>query len=224
MVTTIPNKEPVTYVNPYMDLAKNEFSDWIFYEDQAKLLMGSWDQITKREDQPLHVEIGTGNGFHFANYAERYPESPFLGFEIKYKELVQTIRRSLGVGSKNSWMVKADAQNFTEYFSPGEVEKVMIHFPDPWPKRRHQKHRLMKSIFLEGLYKSLPKGGVVEFKTDHYGYFQWATRQVASTSWDLNFYTEDLHNSFVADKNFVTHFETIFLKKGQPIFYFELRK
>lgn len=214
----------VNSVNPYVDLAKKEFADWIFFEEQAKLLCGQWREVVKSLQKPLHVEVGTGNGFHFAHYAKANPIQPLLGFEIKYKELVQTIRRSLKAECKNTWMVKADAKNFREFFAPGEVEKVMVHFPDPWPKRRHQKNRLMKASFLTDLYDHLAEPGVIEFKTDHFGYFQWATREVAQSPWSLSYYTEDLHNSYVAEDNYVTHFESIFLKKGQPIFYFELRK
>lgn len=219
----MPMNKTSQCVNPYVELVK-DYENQVFFDQQARANKGQWGKITRSLKGPLHVEIGTGNGYHFSNYAEANRSTPVFGFEIKYKELVQSIRRATRAGCENAWMIKGDAKYFCEYYAANEVEKVMIHFPDPWPKRRHQKNRLIKKEFLQDLYSVLVEDGVVEFKTDHYGYFKWATRQVAHTNWRLTYYTEDLHKSLVAKKNYVTHFENIFLKKEQPIFYFELRK
>lgn len=215
--------KPKNEVNPYVELAEKEFRPWIFFSEEAKELRGQWSQRLKASS-PLHIEIGTGNGFHFGNYVKAKPKQTVIGFEIKYKELVQTIRRAKKEEAENAWMIKADAREVSHIFTSGEVEKTMIHFPDPWPKRRHQKNRLMTKQFLKDLYKVSAANGVVEFKTDHFGYFQAATKEVAGTPWRLSYYTEHLHESHVADTNFVTLFEQIFLKKKQPIFYYELRK
>ena len=67
-------------------------------------------------------------------------------------------------------------------------------------------------------------GAYVEFKTDHYDYFQWATQFFNKGPFEMVFYTEDLHNSCRAEENFVTHFETLFLKKRQPIYGCLLKK
>jgi len=210
------------FVNPYIGRV-NEYSDWILSNDEAEAARGSWRRQLGTE-APLHVEIGTGNGFHFAHYAQTNPQLAVVGFEIKYKTLVQSIARARRFGCKNARMVKADAKKLTSYFAPGEVDKLIVHFPDPWPKARHGANRLMHASFFREAFTVLKDGGAIEFKTDHLGYFRFATQQVAMSPFTMSFYTENLHRSLVAEKNYVTQFESLFLRKGQPIYYFSLLK
>jgi tRNA (guanine-N7-)-methyltransferase len=214
---------PSHFINPYISLMDIQ-SEWVFEQESAQLLKSQWQKKVFQSSQPLHVEIGTGNGFHFAHYAETNPEVCFLGFEIKFKTTVQSIERARGLGATNARMIKGDARKLTNYFADREVQKIMIHFPDPWPKRRQQKNRLMSSLFLKEMEQVLSPGGVVEFKTDHFGYFKHATRCAAESNLTLEFYTEDLHHSFISESNYVTLFEGFFLRKSQPIYSFILRK
>ena len=121
-------------------------------------------------------------------------------------------------------MVLGPVKSLTEYFAPNEVEKIIIHFPDPWPKLRQQKNRLMQVPFLLSAFEVLQPGGVLEFKTDHYDYFCFARSQATKTPFTLTSYSEDLHQSLWAKENFKTQFESLFLRKHQPIFYFSLSK
>jgi tRNA (guanine-N7-)-methyltransferase len=198
--------------------------DWAYSEKDAQKNRGQWALHVAGAQVPVHVEIGTGNGAHFAHYAETCPNVSLLGFEIKFKTLVQSIERARSSGAIHARMIKADARKLSDYFAPSEVEKVMVHFPDPWPKRRQQKNRLMNQNFFKELEIVLKPGGTLEFKTDHYGYFLFAARNASASSLRLVHYTEDLHHSFVAEKNFVTAFEALFLKKGQSIYSFTLQK
>ena len=214
---------PPYFINPYIQRMELQ-DDWVFSEDVAKETRGQWAQKITSEASAVHVEIGTGNGFHFAEYAKTRAEVAFLGFEIKYKTLVQSIERARDFGAVRARMIKADARKLSDYFGPQEVEKVIVHFPDPWPKRRQQKNRLLNKAFFRELEVVLKTGGEFEFKTDHYGYFLFAARNAAESQLTIIHYTEDLHHSFVAGENFVTAFEAFFLKKGQSIFSFKLRK
>lgn len=210
-------------INPYVHMIE-DYSDWVLMDHQARDVRGQWNRKIFTTSKPLDVEIGTGNGFHFAHYAKQNPERSLVGFEIKFKTLVQSIARARREGCENARMIKGDAQRLSDYFDDGEVQKLMIHFPDPWPKLRQQKNRLLNKMFFSEAYRVLAKGGVLEFKTDHYGYFQWATQQATQSDFLMTFYTEDLHNSFVSETNFVTQFESLFLRKAQPIFFFSLKK
>lgn len=210
---------PPHFVNPYVQRMSQQ-NEWVFTEDRAKTQRGFW----QKKQQPLHVEIGTGNGFHFAHYSTQHPQVQLVGFEIKFKTLVQTIERARGLGADNVRMIKGDARSLGKYFAPNEVDKVMVHFPDPWPKRRQQKNRLMNGDFFRELTVVLKPGGCLEFKTDHPGYFQFAAFHAARSPLTMTHYTEDLHRSFKAANNFVTGFETFFLKKNQCIYSFTLHK
>lgn len=211
--------------NPYVELMYSEFKDWSFDESATKN-KGQWRQeIFKVEkNTPLDLEIGTGNGTHFAKLTESFPERMFVGLELKFKTLVQSIRRSLRAGCTNGRMARFRAEDILELFESEEINNVYIHFPDPWPKKRQRKNRLIKEKFLRDLYSVMKPGGFVEFKTDDLSYFKWAVDYFRTSPFVISFYSEDLHNSFRKDKNFVTHFESLFLKKQQPIYYCCLEK
>ncbi len=212
-------------VNPYVELMYSEFKEWSF-DETASNFQGNWrTEVFKSEPlAPLDLEIGTGNGTHFAQLTEKFPDRLFIGLELKYKTLVQSIRRSLRAGCTNGRMARYRAEGVKELFADQEINNVYIPFPDPWPKKRHNKNRLIQTQFLLDLYDVMKPESFVEFKTDDWGYFLWAMKFFRESPFTISFYSEDLHNSFRKDKNFVTHFESLFLKKKQPIFYCLLKK
>lgn len=201
-----------------------EYEPWIVDEELAQQYKGQWRKGPTRSFEHLDVEIGTGNGFHFSHRAEQFPERSLVGFEIKFKTVVQSIRRCTRLGCETARMIKADASDLRAFFATDEIDQLFIHFPDPWPKPRQQKNRLLNSEFLEKTYEVIKPGGIVEFKTDHFGYFLAAAKCAVQSKFEMVFYTEDLHNSFEKDNNFVTQFESLFLRKRQPIFLFLLKK
>lgn len=218
-------KENFSLSNPYVALMYGEFKPWSF-DEKAVENKGLWrtDIFKCDSEKAIDLEIGTGNGTHFAQLTENYPERYFIGLELKYKTLVQSIRRTLNAGCKNARVARIEAEKVLELFEPEEINNVYIHFPDPWPKKRHIKNRLMQTEFLKNLYQVMRPGSYVEFKTDHYDYFEWAMPYISRSAFEIEFYSEDLHNSFQASKNFVTHFESLFLRKRQPIFYCRFKK
>ena len=202
-----------------------EFKDWSF-DENATEKKGLWrsEVFACEDDRPVDLEIGTGNGTHFAQLSEKNSERMLIGMELKFKTLVQSIRRSLRAGCTNARMIRYRAEKIKELFADQEINNVYIHFPDPWPKKRHNKNRLIQTEFLEDLYDIMKPGALVEFKTDDYDYFKWAIRYMNKSPFIIQFLTEDLHNSFRKDKNFVTHFESLFLQKQQPIYCCLLKK
>lgn len=217
------NLENRKFINPYIQ-RMIDYGHWVLPEEQAKSIRGQWASQIFKTEKPVHIEIGTGNGFHFGHYAYSNSQVSLVGFEIKFKTLVQSIARARSLGCTNARMVLGPVKNLTEYFAPGEVAKIIIHFPDPWPKRSHHKNRLMSKDFLTSAFRALEPGGILEFKTDHHEYFLSATRQLRDVPFTVTGYTQDLHKSPWAADNFRTQFESLFLQKRQPICYFSLRK
>lgn len=217
------NFEYSTFINPYIQKMA-DYGHWVLSEEKAQSAQGVWAQSVFRSSQPIHIEIGTGNGFHFAHYAQSNPQLLLVGFEIKFKTLVQSIARARSHNCTNARMVLGAVKDLKTYFSENEIEKIIIHFPDPWPKTKHRKNRLISTNFLNSAFSVLKPGGVLEFKTDHHEYFLSATSAVKNSPFEIIAYTEDLHNSVWADQNFKTQFEDLFLRKKQRIAYFSLRK
>lgn len=211
------------FINPYIQKMADQ-GEYVLQEEPAKNSKSLWSSAVFKNDRPLHVEIGTGNGFHFAHYAQQNPNVSLVGFEIKFKTLVQSIGRARVHDCTNARMVLGPVKLMSDYFANGEVEKILIHFPDPWPKIRQRKNRLMSVEFLQSAYAALSPGGILEFKTDHHEYFLSTAALLRQTPFVLKAYTENLHHSAWAEVNFKTQFESLFLRKKQRINYFCLHK
>lgn len=212
-------------VNPYVELMYAEFKSWT-YDSKASDFKGLWRRgvFGCEKETPLDLEIGTGNGTHFAHRAQQFPDRCLVGLELKFKTIVQSIRRARSLGCQNARMVRYKAEAITDLFAPSEVNDVYIYFPDPWPKVKQQKNRLIQREFLNDLYLVMRQGCYLEFKTDDLSYFRWAVRQFFESSFEVIFYSEDLHTSFRKDHNFITQFESLFIKKRQPTYYCRLQK
>lgn len=127
-------------------------------------------------ERPIEIEIGSGKGSFLVEAARRWPERSFLSIEWAraYAEHVRdrVRRRDL----RNVRVVRADASQFLRsVIPPGSVSVIHIYFPDPWPKKRHRKRRLMTPLFVEAIGCALKSGGEVRFVTDHRKYFEEAT-------------------------------------------------
>ncbi|MEN6578665.1 MAG: tRNA (guanosine(46)-N7)-methyltransferase TrmB [Phycisphaerales bacterium] len=122
---------------------------------------------------PVHIEIGSGKGTFLLNQAAAQPEVSFLGIEWARKYYRYTMDRIGRRGLTNVRIIRADAPAFLRDFVPTEsVDCFHIYFPDPWPKKRHHKRRLLQSANLEVIMRCLKPGGQIRLATDHEEYFQ----------------------------------------------------
>lgn len=127
-------------------------------------------------DAPVEIEIGSGKGTFLVESAEARPETSFLSIEWarSYAEYVRdrVRRRNLG----NVRVARADASRFfRDHVPAGSVSAIHVYFPDPWPKERHHKRRLIQPPFVEVAAEALEPGGELRFVSDHAGYFEAAT-------------------------------------------------
>jgi len=122
--------------------------------------------------QPLEVEIGCGDGGFLAQHAARHPERNFLGVERLKGRLGKLARRGPREGLTNVRLLRIEAAYFVEYLlPPASVTTTHLYFPDPWPKKRHHKNRLIQPPFVKLLARALTPGGTVYLRTDNLGYF-----------------------------------------------------
>jgi len=206
-------------------MLNGEYSRWAFNEERAPLMKSKWrEEFGVSYGHPLDLEIGTGNGYFFAYLANTNPSRALVGIELKFKPLIQSIRRAVRGGAENARIIRYNAIRLDDLFSSAELNNVYIHHPDPWLKKRQWKNRLIQEGFLVELHRLMRPGTFVDFKTDSREYFEWAVPLFNSSPFTLERETWDLHKSEWQGANFVTHFESIFLKKGQPIHYARLTK
>ena len=123
-------------------------------------------------EQPLEIEIGTGKGTFLAEEACRRNEVNFLGLERASRYWRHASDRLRRRGCENARVVLAEAGYFLAGFVPdAAIRAVHVHFPDPWPKKRHHKRRLIQSSFVREIERVLESGGRLQIVTDHADYF-----------------------------------------------------
>jgi tRNA (guanine-N7-)-methyltransferase len=212
--------------NHYVQMLHGEYANWAFDQEEAETFKGRWrsEVFGINDEDPVDLEIGTGNGFYFSYYTQEHPERNLVGLEIKYKPLIQSIRRARKAGSENGRMVRYHASDLERLFEEKELNNVFLQFPDPWPKKRHAKNRLLQMGFLKKLHRLQRDGSFFEFKTDNEAYFEQGLSLIDGSPYELELISRDLHNEEWADKNYLTHFEKLWTSKGLKTHYIKLRK
>ena len=185
-------------------------------EDQR----GCWKQVFGNKN-PVHIEIGMGKGRFILNMAKKYPNINFIGIETYSSVLLRAIEKydtQEFHDLKNIRFVCMDARNIGDVFTEGEGKKIYLNFSDPWPKARHAKRRLTSVEFLKRYESVLAPDGVVEFKTDNTGLFNFSLEQVREAGWVLRAFTYALHRHVEMNKgNIMTEYEEKFSSRGNPI-------
>jgi tRNA (guanine-N7-)-methyltransferase len=133
-------------------------------------------------DPPYLLEIGFGDGYFLVERAKENPEKMFLGVEISFISVKKTILRAEREGVYNLRIVKGDARVVLNYaFPPQCLDTVYVLFPDPWPKKRHLKRRLMNRWFLEVLATRMISHGKLILETDDEGYREFFLEELKET-------------------------------------------
>jgi tRNA (guanine-N7-)-methyltransferase len=124
------------------------------------------------QPRPVEVELGSGDGSFLAQWAQMCPEVSFIGVERLLGRLRKLDRRGLRLGLRNLRLMRIEAGYFLQYLLPlRSVQAIHLYFPDPWPKRKQRKHRLVNDCFPELTARVLAAGGVVYLRTDDADYF-----------------------------------------------------
>ena len=178
---------------------------------------GRWHLIFGNEN-PIHIEIGMGQGQFIMKLAKEHPDINYIGIERYSSVLLRALQKMEIEPLPNIRFLCMDASIITEVFDKEEVAKIYLNFSDPWPKERHAKRRLTSRQFFERYDKILAGNGVVEFKTDNDDLFAFSMEEVAEAGWTLDAHTFDLHHDPVLNEgNIMTEYEEKFSSLGHPI-------
>lgn len=181
---------------------------------------GIWKKEFFQNDNPLHIEIGTGKGTFINTLAARNSQINYLGVEKVEDVLLKAVQKCYTNNLPNLAFLWIDVNNIVDYFSPGEVDRLYINFCDPWPKNRHTKRRLTYKEFLLMYKKILSDQGEIHFKTDNEGLFEFSLNEFSDQGWRLKNISLDLYKN-LPDDNIATEYEEKFVQKGNKIFRLE---
>jgi len=127
-------------------------------------------------DQPLEVELGSGDSSFLVEYARRHKGHNFIGVERLLGRIRKLDRKGGRAGLTNLRGVRIESSYFLEYLLPPQSAVALhVYFPDPWPKRKHRRHRLINQRFPALARQALAPGGTVYLRTDDENYFEQMT-------------------------------------------------
>ena len=174
---------------------------------------------------PLELEIGSGKGTFLANQAAATPGVNYIGIEYAgafWRYAADRLRRA---GLPNVKLLHYEAASFVRQFcGDGVFRQVHIYFPDPWPKKRHHKRRLVQGPFLAQLHRVLEPAGRVRLATDHAEYFAWMQEHVAGVADLFEVLPFDSPASAGEGELVGTNFERKYRREGRSFHAMVLRR
>lgn len=169
----------------------NFYLDYLIETRRSEIFPLQWEQLFGRS-APLAVEIGFGNGEYLENWTQQQPDWNIVGIELAMESTVRLLRRLKQKQRANGRVLHGDARfMLRECFAENSLHKVMMQFPDPWPKDRHKDRRLIDQSFIKTLSMVLKPNATYELVTDqdwyatdafelfnHSGYFSVAPIEI----------------------------------------------
>ena len=174
---------------------------------------------------PLQVDLGCGDGSFLCELAQRHPDKNFLGIDRLVGRVARACRKTAAL--ENVRILNVESSYAVSYLLPERsVETFYLLFPDPWPKRRHHRRRIVTGDFLDSIHRALDRGGSLLIATDQLDYFHEIER-AAFSKLDC-FKQSSCSGPEIIPANDVdlplTKFERRFREEGAPIYRLVLRK
>lgn len=175
-------------------------------------------------DNSLALEIGCGVGDFIVQMAALHPELNFIAIDFYNKGCIKTCKRVDKSGLKNVRVLRVEARSFIDACIPKEsLSMVIINCPDPWPKLRHRKRRLVNSGFVAYLSSFLKTGADFFFATDFVDYGLDVAEFMAVQSDVINQLLPDKYRHVLTGYP-VSKYMRRFMDLGQPIYYVHYRR
>lgn len=155
---------------------------------------GKWRDFFFKNKQPLIVEFACGKGDYTIALARENKQNNYIGVDIKGPRIHLGAKSALEEGLTNVAFARFKIENCLYFFGENEIDEIWITFPDPFPKDRHEKHRLTFAAFLEKYKKILKPGGIVNFKTDDIDLFRYSKISIENFGGKISYYKEDIYS------------------------------
>jgi len=175
-------------------------------------------------ENPIKLEIGFGNGNFLLEMAVREPDCNFIGMDFYHKGIRKVITRLERLKIPNVRLAYGDAKERTPLiFREGELTEILINFPDPWPKKRHHKRRLIKPPFVDQLAQKLSPQGSLRVATD---YAPYAEEILECLNAHPNLRNQNPNSGYADHREDTprTKYEKTFINAGKTIFYLDFIK
>jgi len=189
-------------------------------------IKGQWNKLQFGNEHPIVVELACGRGEFSVGLARQFPGKNFIGVDIKGSRIWKGSTIAMAEQLHNVAFLRTQIQILDKFFEENEISELWITFPDPFPRDGDEKRRLTSPRFLE-MYKPLiKKDGVVHFKTDNTGLFDYTLDLVKQREdCKIILYTHDFYASPWKDEHhgIQTKYEKLFSEKGEKIKYLKFQ-
>ncbi len=175
---------------------------------------GTWRSL-KPDCTALWVEVGCGKGKFTAQTAQANPHVLLIAVERCREAMVVAMEKAREMGLTNVFYIDMDVAGMEDVFAPGEIDRLFINFPDPWPRKKNAKRRLTHRGFLDKYCRVVEAGGEVHFKTDNAPLFEYSLEEFAACGLEVKNLTRDLHRDGIV--GIMTGYEEKFHALGTPI-------
>ena len=186
--------------------------DYRITEPQTR--QGAWRELMP-EATALWVEVGCGKGKFTAETAAANPDVLLIAIERCREAMVVAMEKAKNMGLKNVFFVDMDVALMEGCFAPGEIDRLFINFPDPWPRSKNAKRRLTFRTFLRMYSRVIREGGEIHFKTDNAPLFEFTLEELELVGLPAKNVTRDLHAD--GPVGIMTGYEEKFYALGTPI-------
>jgi tRNA (guanine-N7-)-methyltransferase len=191
--------------------------------DQIK---GNWSKSFFKNDKPITIELGCGDGEYSVGLARINPDRNYIGIDLKGDRLYQGSSLAIKEGLTNVGFLRTQIHMLDKFFEENEVDEVWLTFPDPRPKIGDEKRRLTFPRFLESYKRVAHAESWFKFKTDSTSLFDY-TLEVLETRFPVRNlqFTHDLyHSEMLAEHHGIqTKYEKIWSAKGEKIKYLKFQ-
>ena len=177
-------------------------------------MQGKWRDL-KPNATALWVEVGCGKGKFTAETAAANPDVLLIAVERCREAMVVAMEKAKAMELKNVFFIDMDVEKIEEIFSDGEIHRLFINFPDPWPRKKNAKRRLTHRGFLHKYCQVVKPGGEIHFRTDNAPLFEFSVEEFAACSLQVNHLTRNLHENGIV--GIMTGYEEKFHALGTPI-------
>ena len=177
-------------------------------------MQGHWRELMAGA-KALWVEVGCGKGKFTAETAQENPDVLLVAVERCREAMVVAMEKAQSMGLQNVRFIDMDVAEIETVFAPGEIDRLFINFPDPWPRKKNAKRRLTHRGFLERYCRVVREGGEFHFKTDNAPLFAFSLEEFAACGLTVKNVTDDLHKDGIV--GIMTGYEEKFHALGTPI-------
>jgi tRNA (guanine-N7-)-methyltransferase len=194
-----------------------------FLSPELLATMPDWQQIFGNEN-PLALEIGCGMGDFVTRMAQIHPDWNFIAIDYYNKGCLKTCKRIDGLELNNVRVVRDEARSFMERCIPREsLRAVVINCPDPWPKMRHRKRRLVNAEFADFLTQFMMPGADFHFATDFDDYGEDVAGMMPGITGFENALAPDLYRH-MREQYPLSKYMLKFMAEGKRIYFIHYRK